>query len=89
MAEIDVGQSVFEYGQTYVALSRIKSLNGLYLSSFNPNKIKANPKVVEFYKKIDNDVSTKKTPAIEDSSIFTYLTNPNNAPNNDVKKIIL
>ena len=89
MAEIDVGQSVFEYGQTYVALSRIKSLNGLYLSSFNPNKIKANPKVVEFYKKIDNDVSTKKTPTIEDSSIFTYLTNPNNAPNNDVKKIIL
>lgn len=49
MAEIDVGHSVFEYGQTYVALSRIKTLDGLYLSSFHPSKIKANPKVVTFY----------------------------------------
>jgi ATP-dependent DNA helicase PIF1 len=49
MAEIDVGHSVFEYGQTYVALSRIKTLDGLYLSSFHPSKIKANPKVIAFY----------------------------------------
>jgi len=49
MAEIDIGSSVFEFGQTYVALSRIQSLDGLYLSSFHPNRIKANPKVVEFY----------------------------------------
>lgn len=49
MAEIDVGNSVFEYGQTYVALSRIKSLKGLYLSSFRPEKIMSNPKVVAFY----------------------------------------
>jgi ATP-dependent DNA helicase PIF1 len=52
MAEIDIGSSIFEYGQTYVALSRIKSLNGLYLSDFNPNKIKPNPKVINFYKNI-------------------------------------
>jgi ATP-dependent DNA helicase PIF1 len=49
MAEIDIGSSVFEFGQTYVALSRIQSLDGLYLSSFHPSRIKANPKVVEFY----------------------------------------
>jgi len=49
MAEMDIGQSIFEYGQTYVALSRIKSLNGLYLSEFHPYKIKANPKVKEYY----------------------------------------
>jgi hypothetical protein len=49
MAEIDIGSSVFEFGQTYVALSRIQSLDGLYLSSFHANRIKANPKVVEFY----------------------------------------
>jgi hypothetical protein len=54
MAEIDVGGSVFEYGQTYVALSRIQSLDGLYLSSFHPQKIKAHHKVVAFYNNMPN-----------------------------------
>jgi ATP-dependent DNA helicase PIF1 len=52
MAEIDIGKSIFEYGQTYVALSRIQSLDGLYLSAFEPEKIRANPVVTEFYNKI-------------------------------------
>jgi ATP-dependent DNA helicase PIF1 len=49
MAEIDIGQSVFEYGQTYVALSRVQSLKGLYLSGFQEDKICAHPKALEFY----------------------------------------
>ena len=53
-AEIDVGNNVFEYGQTYVALSRVKSLDGLYLNSIDAQKIKANPKVVDFYKEVTN-----------------------------------
>ena len=52
IAEIDIGSSIFEFGQTYVALSRIRSLKGLYLSSFNPRKIKTNPVVSAFYKTI-------------------------------------
>jgi ATP-dependent DNA helicase PIF1 len=47
--EVDIGSTIFEYGQTYVALSRVKSLEGLYLNDFDPLKIKANPKVKEFY----------------------------------------
>jgi ATP-dependent DNA helicase PIF1 len=53
MAEMDLGASVFEYGQTYVALSRLQSLDGLYLSSFRPERVRANPKVVAFYQTIE------------------------------------
>jgi ATP-dependent DNA helicase PIF1 len=52
LAEIDIGSSIFEYGQTYVALSRIQSLDGLYLSAFQPQKIRANPTVIEFYENL-------------------------------------
>ena len=52
MAEIDIGSGIFEVGQTYVALSRVKSLNGLYLIGYDPSKIKVSKKVVDFYKTI-------------------------------------
>lgn len=45
---------IFEYGQAYVALSRVKSLNGLYLKGFEPQKIMAHPKIVDFYKRLEN-----------------------------------
>lgn len=48
-AIMDIGNKIFEYGQTYVALSRVRTLNGLYLSSFDYTKISANPKVINFY----------------------------------------
>jgi len=48
-AEIDVGSGIFECGQTYVALSRVKSLEGLFLSSFDVTKIRINKKVKDYY----------------------------------------
>jgi ATP-dependent DNA helicase PIF1 len=48
-AIIDAGSDNFEYGQIYVALSRVKTLEGLYLSSFDCCKIKANPTVTAYY----------------------------------------
>lgn len=49
MAQIDAGSNIFECGQTYVALSRVKSLDGLYLTDLNPQRIKVNKKVQEYY----------------------------------------
>lgn len=49
---MNIGNDIFEAGQTYVALSRVKSLDGIYLDSFNPFKIKVNTKVKEFYDNI-------------------------------------
>lgn len=49
MAEIDIGSGIFAVGQTYVALSRVKSMDGLYLSGYDPSKIKVSKKVIEFY----------------------------------------
>jgi len=49
MAQIDVGRGIFEAGQTYVALSRVKSIDGIYLTSFDVTRIKINRKVKEFY----------------------------------------
>jgi ATP-dependent DNA helicase PIF1 len=46
----DVGDSIFEYGQTYVVLSRVKSLDSLYLKDINYNKIMVHPKVKQYYK---------------------------------------
>jgi ATP-dependent DNA helicase PIF1 len=64
MADIDIGRSIFEYGQTYVALSRIRSLDGLFLSEFLPQRIKANPTVIAFYESF---------PDILPESMQTYI----------------
>lgn len=49
-ALIDIGPRTFEVGQAYVALSRVKSLESLYIHELDPLACKAHPKVVEFYK---------------------------------------
>ena len=50
--QTDIGQSIFEYGQAYVVLSRIRSLEGLSLINIDYSKIKAHPKIIEFYNKL-------------------------------------
>ncbi len=51
-AEMDLG-NVFEDGQAYVALSRLRSLDGLRLLSFDSKRIRANPRVVEYYRNMN------------------------------------
>lgn len=48
-ALIDIGRSTFEMGQAYVALSRVKSLDSLYIYELDPSAFKAHPKVLDFY----------------------------------------
>lgn len=49
-AIMDIGNSIFENSMSYVALSRVKSLSGLYLKAYSPYKIQVNKKVEDFYK---------------------------------------
>jgi len=44
-AIMDLSKS-FEYGQGYVALSRVKSLDGLFLEGFNSHSLRMHPKVI-------------------------------------------
>ena len=51
-ALINAGRFIFSPGQTYTALSRVRSLEGLSLVDFDPNKVIVDPSVVEFYKNL-------------------------------------
>jgi ATP-dependent DNA helicase PIF1 len=52
-ALIDIGPNVFEFGQAYVALSRAKSLDSLYVWALDPRGIKAHPAVIAFYEGLE------------------------------------
>jgi len=47
---------VFADGQIYVALSRVRSLKGLYIDELDFNRIRANQTIVEFYLNISNGI---------------------------------
>jgi ATP-dependent DNA helicase PIF1 len=50
---IDIGERVFEAGQSYVALSRIKSLEGMSIMSYDVSRIMVNKRVKAFYTELD------------------------------------
>ncbi len=52
-AIIDLGPSVFLAGQAYVALSRVKTLEGILLSSFMSQKVYADDDALEFEKTLE------------------------------------
>lgn len=46
--EVDF-KDIFEYGQAYVAMSRTKCVDNLYIRNYNRSKIMTDPRVIEFY----------------------------------------
>lgn len=47
-ADVDLSKC-FAEGQAYVAISRVKSLDGLYISGWDPSKVLVNQDVLRFY----------------------------------------
>ncbi|CAM6100618.1 unnamed protein product [Calypogeia fissa] len=66
--ETDLSRA-FDYGMVYVALSRVKSLEGLRLIGFDPSKIKIHKKVALFYEKLKqaNDCNENTCTGIQQS----------------------
>ena len=48
-AQVDLA-NIFEYGQSYVCLSRVRTLEGLSIKNLNKECFKTNQKVIDFYK---------------------------------------
>lgn len=55
-SEIDLGQNVFESGMAYVALSRMKTLEGLYVSNLSLKAFKTDEKALKFHAELKSDI---------------------------------
>ncbi len=67
-ALVDIGSSTFECGQAYVALSRVRNLESLYIHNLDITKIRADPRVKEFYESLADVGTPTCTRVIMDSS---------------------
>jgi len=76
-AEIQLDDSIFDEGQAYTALSRVRSLQGLSLRKLSPGAIRANPRVIKFYTALGQNplqkimsriIETKREPSVTSQS---------------------
>lgn len=52
-AVIDLGYSIFESSMSYVALSRVRSMEGLFLKAFQSHRIFCDKEALEFYENLE------------------------------------
>jgi ATP-dependent DNA helicase PIF1 len=62
-------KKIFADGQAYVALSRVKSAEGLQLLNWNPRLVRANQDAVDFYLNSMNEEHEKVAPPLEPKTI--------------------
>ena len=94
-AEIDIGNEVFTAGQMYVALSRVKTFENILLTSFNPNNLRVNILVKNFYSNLEQRRITtsipeelkKKTDVATTSVPPTKKIKISNAPKEDIRRL--
>ncbi len=83
-ALVDIGMGTFEFGQAYVALSRVRSLDSLFIHDFHPNAFRSNPKVNEFYKNIIINTFTD-----DDDKLLEFISSNNISTNKEMNGQII
>jgi len=81
--EIDIGSNIFAAGQAYTALSRAKNLKCVCIKAISKKSFITNQSVLEFYKKIEEDIQKKNEKYIESilKKLVENLTSDNNKEN--------
>jgi ATP-dependent DNA helicase PIF1 len=94
LAIIDIGNNIFigsgGYGQVYVALSRVRSLSGLSILNFDPNRIKCHPKVIRYYEDLEKEIIERNKQNLSNTIKplnFTLMNEPSSQPL-PIKKVI-
>lgn len=89
---IDLKSRIFAPGQLYVALSRVKSLDGLYLTEkVSPTDVIVDEKIIYFLDSLRNNSSQKTVNSMEDNVIGViqeFLDELNKDKNNLINKTI-
>jgi ATP-dependent DNA helicase PIF1 len=94
LAIIDIGNNIFMgsggYGQVYVALSRVRSLAGLCILNFDPNRIKCHPKVIRYYEDLEKEILERNKQVISEPSKYLDFTIIEASPSQaiTIKKVI-
>lgn len=59
-------QEVFDYGQAYVAVSRVNDVDNLFIKNASPTSFKANPKAIKFYNDLEDKEDLEESTTSED-----------------------